>query len=115
MTRTRLAATLPGRWISVRDGLRRPVKPFTADRAERQLAWRPAEDRREAVSRLALIAAAVAITASGFGLGATMAIGPQGLVELAPGASFEASDPVLRSREEAPWPPDRVEIAVRKT
>jgi hypothetical protein len=67
------------------------------------------------VSRLALIAAAVAITASGFGLGATMAIGAQGLAALAPGASIEASEPALRSREEALWSPNRIEIAVRKT
>lgn len=112
MTRTRVEPM--GRWISVRDGLRRPVKPFTAERAERQLGWGRAQGRREAVSRVALIAAAVVITASGFGLGAIMAIGPQGLVELAPGISLEASDPALRSREEAPWLPDRLEIAVRK-
>ena len=113
MTRTGVAPTIPGRWISERDELRRPVRPFTAERAKRRLGWCHAQGRREAVSRVALIAAAVVITASGFGLGATMAIGPQGLVELAPRTSFEASDPELRSREEAPMPPDQVEIAVR--
>ncbi len=114
MTHTGVAPTVPGRWISERDELRRPVRPFTAERAKRRLGWGRAQGRREAVSRVALIAAAVVITASGFGLGATMAIGTQGLVELAPGISLEASDPALRSREEAAGSADRFEIAVRK-
>ncbi|GAF97876.1 unnamed protein product [marine sediment metagenome] len=93
MTRTRVVQPIPGGEIAAVQRLGRAVNSFTAERLEQHLACSRGQDRREIMSRLALTAAAVIVTASGLAFGASTAIGPRNLAALAFGASVESAAP----------------------